>query len=84
MLINPGDEDARQNLQKALKQKKPREQQEQKNQDQKNKQQNQQQSRLSNKEAEDKLKALMQQEKNIHEKMKKANAGAVDKPEKDW
>ena len=84
LIINPGDEDARQNLQKALRQKKPREQQEQKNQDQKNKQQNQQQSRLSNKEAEDKLKALMQQEKKIQEKMKKANAGAVEKPEKDW
>ena len=82
--INPNDEDARQNLQKALKKKKSQQPQDQKKQDQKKQQQKQQPSKLTNKEAEEKLQALMQQEKNIHDKLKKANAGSVDKPEKDW
>lgn len=82
--IDPSDEDARLNLQKALKKKKSQQQQDQKNQGQKNQQKDQQQSKLSKKEAEEQLKALMQQEKSIHDKMRKANASAVDKPEKDW
>jgi len=86
--INPNDEDARQNLQKAL-QKKKEDQQKQdqkKDQDQKDKDQQQkpQQSKLNKKEAEEKLKALMQQEKNLQDKLHKVNSQSPNKPEKDW
>ncbi|MEP7163894.1 MAG: VWA domain-containing protein [Ferruginibacter sp.] len=93
--LDPGNEDARQNLQKALQQ-----QQQQQNKDQ-NKDQNkkkqdqkkneekkpepkQQQSKLTRKDAEEKLKALMEQEKNLQDKLHKVNATSVSKPEKDW
>lgn len=81
--INPNDEDARQNLQKAL--------QEQKqqggggsNDKNKNKSPKPQPSKLSQQDAEDKLKALEQQEKNIHDKLKKVPVNATNRPEKDW
>ena len=84
LLLNPGHEQARQNLQKAL-----RKQQEKKNnqnqQDQnKNQQPKPQSSRLSQKDAEEKLKALMQQERNLHDKLNKQNAQSPNQPEKDW
>jgi tetratricopeptide (TPR) repeat protein len=41
-------------------------------------------SKMSRQEAEEKLKALMQQEKNLQEKMHKINQASVSKPEKDW
>lgn len=92
--LNPGDEDARLNLQKALQQQK---QQEQKKQDQEKKQDKKQQqqkqqpqppkpqaSKMTKKEAEEKLKALLQQEKNLQDKLKKVDASSPNKPEKDW
>ena len=102
--LNPQDEDARQNLQKALQQQKQQQQKEQKDkkqqkpkEDQKNKEKQKpkeeekkndqpkpQPSKLSKQDAEEKLKALLQQEKNLQEKLKKVNVGSPDKPEKDW
>ncbi|MDB5201878.1 MAG: hypothetical protein JWQ27_1287 [Ferruginibacter sp.] len=93
--LNQNDEDARHNLQKALQQQKEKNQQDQKNKN-KNKDQDQQKnkdqqddpkpqpSRLTKKDAEEKLKALMQQEKNLQDKLHKVNAQSVNKPEKDW
>lgn len=92
--LDPGNEDARQNLQKALKKQKEQQQQQQKDkkeeekEENKNKQQQQEPkpkpSRITKKDAEEKLKALMQKEKNLQDKLHKVNANAPNKPEKDW
>ncbi|MFZ4770784.1 MAG: VWA domain-containing protein [Ferruginibacter sp.] len=95
--LDPVNEDARQNLQKALKQQKKQQEQEKKEKEknkkdndsekQKNKDKQQpkpQQSRITKKEAEEKLKALMQKEKNLQDKLRKVNVSAPNKPEKDW
>lgn len=95
--LDPANEDARQNLQKALQQQKQEQQQKEENKKQDPQKQNkpkdkedqkqqpkQQQSKLSRKDAEQKLKALMEQEKNLQDKMHKINPATVSKPEKDW
>jgi tetratricopeptide (TPR) repeat protein len=99
--LNPTNEDARQNLQKALQQQKKEEEKKEEekkkenekdkkdNDDQNKKNQQQQepkpqQSKLTKKEAEEKLKALLQQEKNLQNKLRKVNVQAPNKPEKDW
>lgn len=102
--LNPADEDARFNLQKALQQQKKQEQQSKKNNDKKdqknkpnsgdqkkneeNKDQNDlpkpQPSKMTKKEAEEKLKALLQQEKKLQDKLRKVKAESPEKPEKDW
>lgn len=103
--LDPADEDARQNLQKALEQqkqqeqkkdnkenkekKKPKEDQKKKEQEkQKQQEQNEppkpQPSKLTKQDAEEKLKALLQQEKNLQDKLRRVNTGTVAKPEKDW
>lgn len=99
--LDPTNEDARQNLQKALQQQKKDEQKkkeekkkenekDKKDNDDQNKQNQQQQepkpqqSKLTKKEAEEKLKALLQQEKNLQNKLRKVNVQAPNKPEKDW
>lgn len=88
--LAPDNDDARQNLQKALQQQKQEQQkQEQKKQDQKQQQKQQQEpkpqpSRLTKQDADNKLKALSQQEKNLQDKLHKVNATSVNKPEKDW
>ncbi len=91
--LDPNNEDARQNLQKALQQQK---QEDQKDKNEKNKDQDKQQnknnqsepkpkpSRITKKDAEEKLKALMQKEKNLQDKLHKVNVSDPDKPEKDW
>lgn len=99
--LNPQDEDARQNLQKALLQqkqeqqkednekKKPKEDKKKKEQQkpkeqEKNEQPKPQPSKLSKQDAEEKLKALLQQEKNLQDKMRRMNTSSLAKPEKDW
>lgn len=103
LMLDPNDSDARQNLQRALKQYQQQQQQNQKNnkqqqkknqkkQQQKQQQQNQQQnqpqpqsSKMSRQDAEEKLKALLQNEKELQDKLHKIKgAPALDKPEKDW
>ena len=102
--LNPEDEDARQNLQKALQQqkqdqqknnkdnkdqkkpkedKKDKEKQKQKDEE-KNQQPKPQPSKLSKQDAEEKLKALLQQEKNLQDRLRKVNTATSAKPEKDW
>lgn len=99
--LDPQDDDARQNLQKALQQlkqqqeqqkkdnkqqKKPKEDEKKKEQ-QKQKEQEQpkpQPSKITKKDAEEKLKALLQQEKNLQDKLRKVNTASPNKPEKDW
>ncbi len=107
--INPTDEDARLNLQKALEQQKQQQQQKKdkddkdkkkpkeddKKKDKQNKQQQEkdkdkdelpkpQPSKMTKKEAEEKLKALLQQEKKLQDKLRKVGAASPLKPEKDW
>ena len=101
--LNPADEEARFNLQKALQQqqkqqqqkdkddkdkKKPKEDKKQKDKQQQDKDKNEQPkpqpSKMTQKEAEEKLKALLQQEKNLQNKLRKVDAASPNKPEKDW
>ena len=90
--INPADEDARLNLQKALLQQKKQEQQKQNKQQQqkpkeeknKDQQPQPQSSKMTKKEAEEKLKALLQQEKNLQDKLRKVDVASPQRPEKDW
>lgn len=101
LLLNPNDEDARQNLQRALKeqekqqqqnpkqnkdQKKQQQPQQNKNLDQnKNKQPQQSQPKISKQDAEEKLKSLLQNEKELQDKLHKIKgAPAPNRPDKDW
>ncbi len=81
--INPDDADARINLQRALQQKKQQDQQKQ-NKSPEKQQPKKQPSKISRNEAEEKLQALLQQEKNLHDKLKKSSSTSPNKPEKDW
>lgn len=85
--ITPNDDDARQNLQKAL-QKQKQDKKDDKNDDKKDKNDEKkpkpQPSKLTPKEAEERLKALMQQEKNLQDKLRKNNAQSSNQPQKDW
>jgi Ca-activated chloride channel family protein len=101
--LNPADEDARLNLQKAIQQQQQQQQKQQDKKDQKKpkddpkKKDEQKQpenknndfpkpqpSKMTKKEAEEKLKALLQQEKKLQDKLRKVNAASPEKPEKDW
>jgi Ca-activated chloride channel homolog len=83
---DPGDKEARENLQKALlelKKKTPPP----KKEDQKKKQQNkkqQQQPKMNQKEAEQKLKLLEQKEKEIQQKMQQQKSKTGENSKKDW
>lgn len=97
--LDPNDNDARENLQKALLElKKQQQQQQQQNKDKKedqkkdqqkqNKEQQQQQqqqpqSKLNKQQVEQLLKAMQQKEKEIQQKMQKGQA-SPNKPDKDW
>jgi Ca-activated chloride channel family protein len=100
--LNPQDDDARLNLQKALQQQKEQQKKEDKNkkedkkpkddkkqkekpkEDEKNEQPKPQPSKLTKQDAEEKLKALLQQEKNLQDKLRRVNPATSSKPEKDW
>lgn len=99
--LNPGDDDARQNLQKALQQQKKQNNKNDNNQDDKkpkdekkqtpkdkpgenNKQPKPQPSKLTQQDAEEKLKALLQQEKALQDKLRKVNTTSLTNPDKDW
>jgi len=98
LLLNPNDEDARQNLQRALKKQEQQQPQQNKNDKNQNKQQNQKNqekqkqnppdkpkpSSLSKKDAEEKLKALADKEKELQDRLQKVKGSSADKPEKDW
>jgi Ca-activated chloride channel family protein len=90
--LAPDDEEARQNLQRALmqlkQQKKPEDQKKKKEQKQENEEQKQQPkpqpSRISKRDAEEKLKSLSEHEKNLQEKLRKVKVAAPNQPKKDW
>ncbi|MEO9144416.1 MAG: VWA domain-containing protein [Ginsengibacter sp.] len=102
LLLNPNDEDARQNLQRALKEQQKQQQNQKQNKDQKKQQpqqnkqnQNQDQKKdkqpqspppkISKQDAEEKLKSLLQNEKELQDKLHKIKgAPAPNSPEKDW
>ena len=90
--INPADEDARHNLQKALhelrKQNQPNENnkqdQQKKQQDQQQKKQQKEQSKFNRKQVEQLMKALRQKEQDIQQKMQQSRSRATSQPDKDW
>ena len=92
--LDPNDEDARQNLERAMQQQKQQQQQDQKDkkQDKKDQQKNKdkkeepkpQPSKISKQDAEEKLKSLLEHEKDLQDKMHKVKANTTDKPAKDW
>jgi Ca-activated chloride channel family protein len=96
--LNPADSDARENLVKALLEKKKQEQQNKKDKPDKkksdekqkkdqNKPDNspkQQQSKLSRQQVEQYLRSLEQREKDVQDKMNQNKTHALSQPEKDW
>ena len=87
--LDPADEDARFNLQKALKelnkQKQPQEQKQQQQKQQQQKQQQQkQQNKLDKRKIEQYLKSLQQKEQEVQRKIQQNRARSVTQPEKDW
>jgi tetratricopeptide (TPR) repeat protein len=93
--LNPADSDARENLVKALleKKKQDQQQQQQNKKDQKDKQkQNQnkdnqpkpQQSKLTKQQVEQYLRSLEQREKDVQDKMNQNKNHSLSQPDKDW
>ena len=91
--IDPNNIDARHNLQLALqtqkedKQKQDEQNKKDKQDDNKNKNDQQpkpQQSNLTQKDAEQKLQALLQKEKELQDKLHKVGTSSPNKLEKDW
>ena len=98
--LNPADDEARDNLQKALMEQKNKQQQkdnkkqedkkqdnkkqEDKKQDQKQQEPQQQKSRLTKQQVEQLLKALQQKEKDVQDKMNQNKMKTLSQPEKDW
>lgn len=92
VLLDPADEDARINLQKALlelKKKQPPDQQK-KDEQKKDKQKNQDRqkppprSNLTKKQVEQLLKALQQREQQVQQKMQQSRSRSAGRQEKDW
>lgn len=75
--LNPDDKQARENLQKALLEKKKKDQEAQ------SRQQKQNQSKMSQKEAERQLKLLQEKEKKLQDRMQKSGQKGNSMP-KDW
>lgn len=93
VILNPADEDARINLQKALlelRKKQPAEQQKKESEQKKqqNKKKNEQKeppkSKLTQKQVEQLLKALQQREQQVQQKMQQNRSRSGNRPEKDW
>lgn len=88
--LDPTDEDARANLQKALselnkqKQNQQQEQQQQKQQQNQQQLQRQQQSKLDRRKIEQYLESLRQKEQEVHRKIKENRSRSVNRLEKDW
>ena len=89
--IAPRDEEARQNLERALMQQKQNDKKN-KSKDDQNKKQDQkkqdqpkpQPSKISKQDADEKLKTLLAHEQDLQEKLKKVRVSAPDKPKQDW
>ena len=84
---DPDDQQARENLQKALlelKRKQPPKQKEDDQKQNKNQQQKQNQSKLNQKEAEQRLRLLAQKEREVQERLQKEKARSGGGSGKDW
>jgi Ca-activated chloride channel homolog len=86
---NPGDTQARENLQKALielkkKQPPPEKKEDQKKKKQEQKQKEQQRPRMNPKEAEQRLKLLEQKEKEVQQRLQKEKSKTGGSQVKDW
>jgi tetratricopeptide (TPR) repeat protein len=83
--LDPADEDARFNLQKALTElKKQSQSQDQKQSPQKQKQPQKQNNKLDKKKIEQYLKSLEQKEQEVQRKIQQNRNRSVTQPEKDW
>jgi tetratricopeptide (TPR) repeat protein len=86
--LDPTDEDARFNLQKALTELKKQNQSQQQNQKQQQQKQQQKQkpqnNKLDKRKIEQYLKSLEQKEQDVQRKMQQNRARSVTQPEKDW
>jgi tetratricopeptide (TPR) repeat protein len=89
--LNPDDKEARENLQKALLElkkknppKKKEEKENKKKQEQQQQQKKQQQSKMSPKEAEQKLKLLEQKEKEVQQRLQQQKTKTGGSQTKDW
>lgn len=86
--INPADKEARENLQKDLlelkKKQPPKKENEQQKKKQQEQQKKQQQPKMSQKEAEQRLKLLQQKEKEVQQKMQKEKSKSGGSQPKDW
>jgi Ca-activated chloride channel family protein len=83
--LDPNDEDARFNLQKALTEyKKQNQSPEQKQPQQKQQKQKQQNNKLDKKKIEQYLKTLEQKEQEVQRKIQQNRSRSVTQPEKDW
>lgn len=83
--LDPADEDARFNLQKALLElMKQNQGQEQKQPQQKQKQKQKQQNKLDKRKIEQYLKSLEQKEQEVQRKIQQNRSRSVTQPEKDW
>ncbi|MBO9200079.1 MULTISPECIES: tetratricopeptide repeat protein [Niastella] len=85
--LDPTDEDARFNLQKALTEQKKQnqsQQQQQKQQQQKQQKQKPENNKLDKRKIEQYLKSLEQKEQDVQRKMQENRARSVTQPEKDW
>jgi Ca-activated chloride channel homolog len=88
--LNPDDQEARENLQKALQELKKREppkkkeDNKKKKQEQQQKQKQQQQPKMNQKEAEQRLKLLEQKEKEVQQRLQKEKAKSGGGQSKDW
>jgi Ca-activated chloride channel homolog len=83
--LDPTDEDARFNLQKALTElKKQSQPKEQKQQQQKQQQKQKQNNKLDKKKIEQYLKSLEQKEQEVQRKIQQNRSRSVTQPEKDW
>ncbi len=88
LTLNPADEDARFNLQKALSELQKQNENQQQKQEQKQKQQQQQkpkpQSKLDRRKIEQYLQSLRQKEQEVQRKIQENRTRGVNRPEKDW
>ena len=87
LLLDPADSDARENLEKALLEKKKQSKPQEDEQKEKQKQQEQpkpQPSKLSKQQVDQLLKALAQKEKDVQDKMNQNKTKSLSQPDKDW
>ena len=81
---NPGDNEARENLQKALMELKKRNPPPKPKENKKNQKQQKQQPKMNQKEAEQRLKLLEQKEKEVQQRLQNEKSKAAAGQPKDW